>query len=627
MKPALIQKISIPAFLVMLTVIGWALTETHSQASTGETISAVSVPLVIGQGKAGADARARLDAMQGKTGKRGAKFDAQFSRGPGHYYSLIKIGLYWLLFLLWIKTTSWVNQDCQKNKLDWMRWNTLVFGAFMVFFALSWILPWFWLGFPLLVFAYIVPLILYILFRNQKVMMDEKVMTVAHIRFLLSIALGKVGVKIEAERQAAWQKGPALELFGEGGETERDDRANILAARQLPAFNDARGLLAESLARRGDAVMLEYAKESVTIRYMIDGVWHNDEPQDRETYDPILDVYKTLSGLNPKERRGKQKSAFGIKYDRGQFHATIVCQGVKTGERVVIQLESTKVPFDSLDDLGMRPGMQEKILERLSDKSGVVVFSGMPATGLRSSTSVLLQKTDRFTREFMAIEDSASLYESVENIATRFYSLSENTPEDEQLNNVMTKTMRMMPDVLVMRDWVNGEVADKLCDDAVLNEHLIIGTIRAKDSAEAILRVLALQTTPKKFAKSLTAVLNQRLIRKLCDECKEAYAPTPQVLKQLGIPAGRVEAFYRPPQEPDKICPKCSGVGYYGRTAIFELLLVNDEIRDLIAQSAKTELIRKASRKAGMHNLQSEGIVLVAKGVTSLPELMRVMKQ
>ncbi len=550
-----------------------------------------------------------------------------FTRGSGFYYNIFKIAGSWLLFLLWVKTTEWVNNDCQEYKLEIKRWNPIVFGSFLGFFILSWVLPWFWLSFPLLILAYLIPLTLFIVYRNQKVPNEEKVLTRAHIRFLLATSLSKVGMKVEAEKKAAWEKGPPIELLGEGGETERDDRAHHLAARQLPAFNGARGILTEALSRRGDAIMLEYGKESVVIRYMIDGVWHNDEPQDRETYDPILVVFKTLCGLNPKERRAKQNGKFGIKYDRNQYHASFISQGVSTGERVVIQFDCTKVRFESLADLGMREKMQEAILGQLGERTGLVLFSGMPASGLRSSTSVLLQKTDRFTREFLAIEDANRPYEPVENIGVRSYRQGENVPEEEQLDKVLIKTLRMMPDVIVMRDLLNGELVDTLCDDAISNEHLIVSTMRAKDAAEAILRVLALNATPKKLAKTLTAVLNQRLIRKLCDECKEAYAPTPQVLKQLGIPVGRVQAFYRPPQEPEKICPKCNGVGYYGRTAIFELMLMNDEIRTLIAESAKTELIRRAARKAGIHNLQSEGLVLVAKGITSLPELMRVMKQ
>ena len=121
------------------------------------------------------------------------------------------------------------------------------------------------------------------------------------------------------------------------------------------------------------------------------------------------------------------------------------------------------------------------------------------------------------------------------------------------------------------------------------------------------------------------------MIRKLCDSCKEAYAPPPQILQQLGIPEGRVQAFYRPfqpnPQEPKEPCQVCGGIGYLGRTAIFELMVVGDAVRKVLADNPTPEVLRQAARKEGMKSLQEEGVLLVAKGVTSLPELMRVLKQ
>jgi len=122
-------------------------------------------------------------------------------------------------------------------------------------------------------------------------------------------------------------------------------------------------------------------------------------------------------------------------------------------------------------------------------------------------------------------------------------------------------------------------------------------------------------------------VLSQRLIRKLCENCREAYAPTPQVLKQLGIPEGRIETLYRPPQQREEVCPECGGVGYKGRTGLFELLVVGDTLRQVLGSKPKLDLLRQAARKDGMRGLQEEGILLVAKGITSLPELMRVLKQ
>ncbi|NLE37955.1 MAG: Flp pilus assembly complex ATPase component TadA [Pirellulaceae bacterium] len=549
-----------------------------------------------------------------------------FARGSGHYFNWIKMLATWLFFLVWVRTTDWVSTDCQDHRLQYVRWNPIVFGTFIGFYFLLWLLPWFWLGFPLLVVSYFVPLTMYIAYRNQQVPESQKVLTRSHLRYCLASMVNRLGGHMEEEKRAAWEKGPPIKFDATGAATERDDRAHLLAARQLEHFNEARGAVAEMLQRRASAMMWDFSQQSVTVRYMIDGVWHNDDPKEREKTDPALEVLKVLCGLNPEERQQRQDGRFLINYGGIDYKAALTSQATQTGERVVIQVETENVQFKTLDDLGMRPKMQEQLIQLLNGKQGFVLFSAMPANGLRSTTKVTLHKTDRFTREFLAAEDEANPYEHVENIPVSFFRLGDNVPEAKQIDKVLVRMFRMEPDVIVMRDLVNGEVVSLLCDRAVDGE-LVIGTIRAKDCAEALLRVLALKVPPKAFAKAVTAVLNQRLIRKLCETCKEAYEPTPQILQQLGIPAGRIQAFYRPPQEPEKVCPDCGGIGYRGRTAVFELMIVDDAIRRLVATGAKTDDIRLAARKAGMQNFQTEGLLLVAKGITSLQELTRVLKQ
>jgi type II secretory ATPase GspE/PulE/Tfp pilus assembly ATPase PilB-like protein len=139
--------------------------------------------------------------------------------------------------------------------------------------------------------------------------------------------------------------------------------------------------------------------------------------------------------------------------------------------------------------------------------------------------------------------------------------------------------------------------------------------------------VLALKVPPSDLAAGITAVLNQRLVRKLCEHCKEPYMPPPQTLAQLGLPPGRVQAFYRPPQQREEVCPVCSGIGYNGRAAVFELLTFDEPLRKALACGAKPEVLLQTARQSGFRGLQEEGVLLVAKGITSLQEVIRVMKQ
>lgn len=542
-------------------------------------------------------------------------------RGPGFYLSLFKIFGCWFVFLMWVGSADWVSRDGQEVRMNYLRWNGIVFGTFLASFILVWVVPYFWVGFPLLVIAYLGPLITYVVIRNKQVMLHERVWTRDHIRYWLSVHLAPVGIKIQAEALDPHEKGPPVKLTGRGAETETEDNARLLAARQTEGLLPVREVLADGMQRRASALMLEFSQQNVSRRLMIDGVWHNGEPLERDYGDPLIESLKILSGLNPQDRQSRQKGTFGAEYENVNYNGSLSTQGTKAGERAMIELVDPKIRFEEVEELGMRAKIEEQMQELLNLEKGMLLFSTLPATGLRTTADVVIRHTDRLTREFVGIEEETTRYEDIENCPVYTY----NAAKGETPVTILPKVIRMMPEVIVIRDLVDGETVDFLCDE-IDEDRLILSTIRAKDSVEALLRVLALGADAKKFAPRVSGVFNQRLLRKLCDDCKEAYAPTPQVLQQLGIPQGRVEAFYRPPQEPEEVCETCGGIGYIGRTAVFELLVVGDTLRKVLAAGGKLDVARQAARKDGYRSLQEEGILMVAKGITSLPELMRVLK-
>ncbi len=229
-------------------------------------------------------------------------------------------------------------------------------------------------------------------------------------------------------------------------------------------------------------------------------------------------------------------------------------------------------------------------------------------------------------RDVVAVEDQQRREHEIQNVQLNTFD----TAAGETALTVLPKLVRTYPNVIVLRDLADADTVKFLCAQ-VEEDRLVISGIRAKESAEALLRVLMLKAPAANFAAAATGVVHQRLIRKLCEKCKEAYAPPPETLKQLGIPAGKVQAFYRPPQpQADQPapppCEDCLGIGYQGRTAIFELLVVDDGVRAALVNAPKIDTVRAVRRKAGMRTLQEEGIVAVVKGVTSLAELMRVLK-
>jgi type II secretory ATPase GspE/PulE/Tfp pilus assembly ATPase PilB-like protein len=627
----------------------------------------------------------------------------------------MKIATVWLLFLAWAGVADWVNRDLDDTGLKWQLWNPIIVGSFLGTMLLSWLIPWFWLNIFLLLGAAIGPVAAYIVDRNRRMPPHRKVLTRAHLRFWYSERMKNVGVKVAAEAADPNTGGVPVKVFARGGGAPPIDGARLLAARQSGGLPAARKILHAGLKSRASAVVLDFAPTTVSLRYLVDGVWMPQEPIERETADPALEALKTLCGLEPKERRAKQAGKFGVEYavlrkenftkmDQAEMQyreqttleltrrmaseelqppqlqiavakvveeqarqlfatpigawtpidkeklpklpgidalhpvtslepvktaATLTCQGTQTGERVIVEFEVKGIHLATLEDLGMRAKMQEQLKELCNRPKGFVILSAIPTGGLRTTTKVLLFTLDRFVREFAAVEDEANRYDETENIAVTMY----NSAAGQSPADILPKVFRTQPNVIVVRDLVNAKSLKLICDEIATEERMAISTVRAKDSAEALLRVYAIEKAPiAEFREQVTAVLSQRLVRKLCDKCKEPYAPPPDVLKQLGLPPEKVKAFYRPPAhkpgEDDKrdICRECGGVGYLGQTAIFELMVVDDLLRKTLATTPKLDALRLAARKGGTKTLQEEGIFMVVRGATSLPELMRVLK-
>jgi type II secretory ATPase GspE/PulE/Tfp pilus assembly ATPase PilB-like protein len=361
---------------------------------------------------------------------------------------------------------------------------------------------------------------------------------------------------------------------------------------------------------------------------------------DLQTGNVMLAVLKAISTLNINERRAKQEGTFGIEYRRQKYSPKLISQGTPTGERVLVKFDAGKVAAEKLEDTGMRQKMEEELRAVLATHEGIVLFSAPPAHGFSTSFNAALNSSDRYIRNWAEVVEASKQDHPVENVPVTTYDAS----QGETPMTVLPKLLRTYPDVVVVRDMVNKETVELLIEQAAEEKRLVICGIRAKDAIEALVRVLLMKVTPSKFAPHVLASINMRLVRKLCESCMQPYAPTPQALQQLGIPAGRVQALFRhhegplplPPDAPrDAVpmpCKECLGIGFKGRTAIFELLLLNDEFKAALAKVRKADAqelqaLRAIARKGGFRNLQEEGIALVAKGVTSVQEIQRVLKE
>ncbi len=562
--------------------------------------------------------------------------------GAGGDFSPIKLPLYIVLFLIWTATASWMNSDQERLKKEGREvLNAVYLGLFLGLGGALFFVPIFWVAFPVTFLLWLVPALVYVVKRNSTLPPHEKVLTGEHLYFLFAVMMNKIGVKIKVTKRMEYETGSPIEMEALGkGIDPKILQGRLLLARNAPGYNDFREHVFDAIDFHATSLMFEFSPQQTTIKHLVDGVWLSLPPVPRviekgktkDAMEEMLESAKILAGVNPADRRSRQAGFFVALIGHGKkkvrYEAEFLSQGTQTGEAVMIQFTASKVPFKDLGQLGMRPEIQPKVLEILNAKQGLVVVAAPPANGLRSSIDVFSRVCDRFTRDVVNVEDANAPSEEIENIILARYDSTKGETPLTVLPDILFKE----PHALFVRDMTNPEVM-KLCCEQVDQHRLFITMFRAKDGVETILKFLALKTPPQLFVSKLSAVISQRLVRKLCPACKEPYQPAPQLLQQLGLRPDQAPQFFRcrtPLPEPEErkrgICPHCNGIGYKGRTAMFEVVTVSDSLRELILSNPNPAALRQQLQKERQGNFAQEGIFLLLKGETTVEEFSRAMK-
>jgi type II secretory ATPase GspE/PulE/Tfp pilus assembly ATPase PilB-like protein len=408
----------------------------------------------------------------------------------------------------------------------------------------------------------------------------------------------------------------------------------LIQARQGAGFEVAAGQLSHAIQGRATHMLLDFSKTGCAIRYQIDGAWEMLEPLDRETGDAMLYALKQLCELNPADRRSQQSGTCGAKLAKDKFDLHLQSQGVPTGERVLIRIESLKVPFERMSDLGMRDKMLEAFREQLNQDRGMILITAPKGEGLTTTWTVAVNAADRLVRDFQSFEHQENPEPEIINISPNFFGGDTGVTELALLKKMILKE----PDVLMFPAMPEPESLSLALDQVEKIEKQIYSRIVAAGAIPGLVQFMSRYPEQReRIAKCVGAVLGQKLIRRLCDNCKVGFEPQPQLLKQLGIPPGRVAVLYQPfipppiEQQVDENgrpapivpCSVCNGRGYYGRIAIFELLMPGEKLRDALTKTQDVGQLTTIAKSEGFRGLQTEAVMTVARGLTGLDELKR----
>lgn len=431
-----------------------------------------------------------------------------------------------------------------------------------------------------------------------------------------------------------WQLFPPADI-SPAIDDKTEQQSLLIQARQAPGFPVAAGQISHAMASRATHALLDYTQQGVGIRYQVDGLWEPVPPLDREAGDAMLVALKALCGLNPQDRRSAQSGRLKVKVGRDKFTATLQSQGVPTGERVLLKIEPDAMPFSTLADLGMREKMVETYRGLLNGSEGMVVISVPKGLGLTTTWQISINAADKFVRDFQSIEPKSRPEPETVNVNQNFYDLEEGPTPAELLRRMLLKE----PDLFLLPEIPDEETLKKVCEQVKLHDKHVYVRMLAGDAVEAAARLVGqYRGAAKAITAILSGVLNQRIARRLCENCKQGFQPPPALLQKLGIPAGRVTMLYQPfvppPIEqqvdekgrpaPIPPCPQCNGRGYFGRIGIFELLTPGPKFLDALLKTQDLNQLRAVAASEGHRGLQAEAVLTVARGLTSLDELKRV---
>lgn len=436
------------------------------------------------------------------------------------------------------------------------------------------------------------------------------------------------------------QPAPSVELppltFIAAGDDVDQREANLQAVKPSPGFPHAVLMIADAITKRADLVMMDYSATQAAVRYQVDGMWYNMPPLDRGVGDYMLATLKQLAGQDYRERRQRQVGSFTAEYLRHKHKCELTSQGTATGERVVLVIDRERPPTENLEDIGMRPGMRTQLVDIMNESGGLVLFSALPGDGLSTLWRAALQSTDRFMRDFVVLEEKSRCEPEIINVASETWDSSKGETLEELLRGVLLRE----PQVVAITE-LDASTLNHLTYLANSRDLTTFGRLHAKHAVEAVMRAIMLKPDVEGLARALRAVVAQRVIRLLCKTCRQPYQPNPNLLAQLGLPASRVPVLYRQFQ-PDaehpvdaagrfvelEPCDNCGGPGYFERSGIFELLVVDERFRQAMMQPNPTvQSLAEAAAQSGHISLRDEGIVVVARGDTSLDELQRVLKK
>ncbi|MGN6367143.1 MAG: ATPase, T2SS/T4P/T4SS family [Phycisphaerae bacterium] len=533
--------------------------------------------------------------------------------------------IYWLIafasLLAFAKFCTFVAEDVKKHlvELPELPWQLGYVSALLVMFIVFVVMPSFWIALP--VNAVIAG-------TAVGVFWWKRVQVLGPSGHLFSGAIASVSSASTRREERRSARQVQLTYL------RHNDSPMILPKPDDPlaaGIATADQLVIQALIRRAEQVDLTPSENSYGLTFLTDGFPYHQPPLARTEAESAIQAFKVLGGLNAEERRRPQTGHFKSRDSEGSIITwTVRTSGSTAGEKLSLHANE-KGQWDlRLDGLGLSTDQLNELKKLTTDTAGTVIVSSPKLNGRTATLYALIRQHDAFTNSVQTLETTPQA--EIEGVTANVYD-TRNTEVtySKQLSSIFLKD----PNVVLVSQVPDANTADvitRFAADPGTNGHRVYVGMAAQDSFATLDRWLALNTDKQTAIDSLRAIIAQRLVRILCPTCKIPYQPDEATLKRLNLPIGRNFQSFKANTGPIQdakgnkiICPDCGGSGFKGRTGIFEVMIVNDEIRKAIAAKANHNQLKALLRKQNFILLVEHGIRKFASGITAINEVTRVL--
>ncbi len=435
--------------------------------------------------------------------------------------------------------------------------------------------------------------------------------------------------------RAYTRKSQSVDLQNEGegfAEEDVDDLVdNIDLSDEAPIIRWVNAIIFNAAKERASDIHIEPGEKEVVVRYRIDGVLYETKHANKNFLNSIVARIKIMAGLDIAEKRLPQDGRIRRKIAGRDIDMRVATIPTARGERITIRLLDQSSILLGLADIGFYTTDLQKMEELIERPHGIILVTGPTGSGKTTTLYACLNKINKPDLNILTIEDP------VEYQLAGISQVQVNPKIQLTFAAGLRSFLRHDPDVIMVGEIRDLETAE-IAIQASLTGHLVLSTVHTTDSAGALTRLVDMGVEPFLVASSLVGILAQRLLRRLCPHCKEPYVPTAEELLEMGVDpdaffAGKADRHPVPPgfrtPPPGHVfrprgCPECLNTGFAGRTGIYELLLMDDDIRAMSMKKIDANQIKKLAISKGMRTLRQDGARKVISGITSFSEVMLV---